>query len=106
MARYQDRVHFVILYQREAHPNQMMFSDIDQPETMDERKALASRCRGELGLTWTIVVDGMENAVRETYGGLPNSTYIIARGGEIVHKEAWANPDGWPEVLDRILGGG
>ena len=106
MAKYEDRVHFVVLYQREAHPNQMQFQEIDQPETMDERKDLASRCREELGLSWTIVVDGMDNAVRDTYGGLPNSTYIIDTDGEIVHKEAWANPDSWPEVLDRILGEG
>jgi hypothetical protein len=105
-AKYQDRVQFVVLYQREAHANEFTFREIDQPETMDERKALASRCREELGLTWTIVVDGMDDAVREAYGGLPNSAYIINTDGVIVFKEAWAHPDEWPAVLDELLGEG
>ena len=97
---------FIVLYQREAHPNQMDFQDIDQPVTMEERLELASRCRSELGLERLIVVDRMDNRVREAYGGLPNSAYIIKTGGEIVHKEAWGKAGGWPAVLDKLLGGG
>ena len=97
---------FIVLYQREAHPNEMNFQDIDQPIEMEERLELAGRCRSELGLERTIVVDRMDNATREAYGGLPNSAYIIKPGGEIVHKEAWANAGGWPAILDGILGGG
>jgi hypothetical protein len=99
-------VKFIVLYQREAHPNQMNFQDIDQPVTMEERLELAGRCRSELGLERAIVVDKMDNAVREAYGGLPNSAYIIKPGGEIVMKEPWAKADGWPAILDDILAGG
>ncbi len=95
-----------MLYQREAHPNQMMFQNIDQPETLEERLALASRCREDLGLERTIVVDRMDNAVRDAYGGLPNSAYIIAPGGEIVFKEPWARAGNWAPVLDSLLGQG
>jgi hypothetical protein len=99
-------VTFIVLYQREAHPNQMDFQDIDQPVTMEERLGLAGRCRSELGLDRVIVVDNMDNAVREAYGRLPNSAYIIKPGGEIVHKEPWAKADGWPAILDELLGEG
>ena len=84
----------------------MSFQDIDQPVEMEERKALAARCRTELGVVRTIVVDKMDNAVREAFGGLPNSAYIIAKGGEIVFKEPWSKGDKWHEVLDGILGEG
>ena len=97
---------FIVLYQREAHANELSFQAIDQPVTMDERLALAGRCRSELGLDRIIVVDKMDNAVREAYGGLPNSAYIIKPGGEIVMKEPWARADSWPVILDEILGGG
>ena len=83
----------------------MNFQDIDQPVTMEERLALASRCGPELGVERTVVVDKLDNAVREAYGGLPNSVYIIQKGGEIVFKEPWSKGDGWPEILDRILAG-
>jgi hypothetical protein len=99
-------VEFIVLYQREAHPNQMDFQDIDQPVEMAEREELASRCRSELGLERTIVLDKMDNGVREAYGGLPNSAYILKPGGQIVYKEAWGQADGWPAILDKILAGG
>jgi hypothetical protein len=84
----------------------MDFQEIDQPVEMEERLELASRCRSELGVGRIIVVDEMDNATREAYGGLPNSAYIIKPGGEIVYKEAWGKADGWPAVLDKILGEG
>ena len=41
-----------------------------------------------------------------SYGGLPNSAYVIKPGEEIVMKEPWAKADGWPAILDEILAGG
>ncbi|MFC1500721.1 deiodinase-like protein [Candidatus Zixiibacteriota bacterium] len=104
-AKYEDRVTFIILYQREAHPGQMQFASITQPETYDERLNLAQKACEELSVATTIVIDGMDNAVRIAYGGLPNSAYIIDGEGRIVHKEGWAAPDGWDEHLDKLLKG-
>jgi len=99
-----DKATFIILYQREAHPNEMNFADIDQPETYDERKFLAQRTCDDLHPATMIVLDEMDNAVRTAYGGLPNSAYIIDKGGKIVHKEGWAAIEGWGEILDKLLG--
>jgi hypothetical protein len=81
----------------------MMFSEIEQPETYEERKGLAEKTCDELHIATTVVIDDMENTVRETYGGLPNSAYIIDRGGVIVHKEAWTQPDEWPDILRGLV---
>jgi hypothetical protein len=70
---------------------------------MEERKELAEKACDELKIATTVVLDDMENSVREAYGRLPNSAYIIDRGGAIVYKEAWAQPGGWPEVLRGLL---
>jgi hypothetical protein len=94
---------FIVLYQREAHAGEMMFSEIEQPETYEKRKELAQRTCDELEVATTIVIDDMENTVRRAYGRLPNSAYIIDKGGEIVHKEAWAAPAGWSEILRGLL---
>ncbi len=102
--KYEGKVTFIILYQREAHPEQMQFANITQPEIYEERQNLARMTCDELSIATTIVIDAMDNAVREAYGGLPNSAYIIAQGGKIVHKEGWAAPDGWDEHLDKLLG--
>ncbi len=84
----------------------MQFDEIDQPETYEERKRLARSTCDDLQLATTIVIDEMDNAVRTAYGGLPNSAYIIDKGGKIAHKEGWANIEGWSEILDKLLGGG
>ncbi len=83
----------------------MMFSDIDQPETYEQRKHLAQRTCDDLNPATTIVIDEMDNEVRTTYGRLPNSAYIIDKGGKIIHKESWANIEGWGEILDKLLKG-
>lgn len=81
----------------------MMFSEIEQPETYEQRKALAEKTCDELHIATTVVIDDMEDSVRAAYGLLPNSAYIIDKGGVIVHKEAWARPDGWPDILRGLL---
>jgi hypothetical protein len=101
--KYQGKVTFIVLYQREAHPGQMNFKDISQPDTYDQRVHLANRTCSELQVATTIVIDDMEDSIRKKYGGLPNSTYIIAKGGVIVHKEPWAKPAGWYKILDKVL---
>lgn len=47
----------------------------------------------------------MDNEVRNTYGGLPNSAYVIDKGGEVFYKEGWARPDKWGALLDKLFGG-
>ena len=79
------------------------FSDIEQPETYEERQHLAERTCDELHPATTIVIDDMENTVREAYGGLPNSAFIIDKGGKVVHKQNWANIEAWSEILDKLL---
>jgi hypothetical protein len=81
----------------------MTFSEVEQPETYEERKELAEKTCDELHIATTVVIDDMENTVRETYGRLPNSAYIIDRGGVIVHKEVWTQPDGWPDILRGLV---
>lgn len=94
---------FIVLYQREAHAGESMFKDVEQPESMEARIELAKKACSELKIATTVVVDDMENSVRQAYGRLPNSAYVIDTGGTIVHKEAWAQPEGWPEILRGLL---
>jgi len=94
---------FIILYQREAHAGEYMFKEVEQPETIEGRIELARKSCDELGIATTVVIDDMNNSVRQAYGELPNSAYFIAQGGMIAHKEAWARPDGWPELLRKVV---
>lgn len=81
----------------------MRFEGIEQPTTFEEREALAEKTCDELHIATTVVIDDMDNSVRRAYGELPNSAYIIDKGGKIVHKEAWARPADWTEILRGLL---
>ncbi len=79
------------------------FSDIEQPESYEERQLLAQRTCDDLHPATTIVIDDMENSVRKAYGGLPNSAFIIDRGGIVIQKENWADIGAWSAILDDLL---
>ncbi|MFH1574855.1 MAG: hypothetical protein ABIG68_12790 [Acidobacteriota bacterium] len=73
--------------------------------TYSERRNLAQRTCDEVHVATTIVIDEMDNAVRNAYGRLPNSAYITDSGGKIVFKEAWAKPAGWGDILEKVVAG-
>jgi hypothetical protein len=102
-AEFEGQVKFIILYQREAHAGELRFAEVEQPETMEQRQELAEKACDELKIATTVVIDDMANTTRTTYGGLPNSAYIIDKGGVIAYKEAWAQPTGWPDILRGLL---
>ena len=68
--------------------------------------ALARQSCDELSIAAIVVIDDMDNTVRKAYGKFSNSAYFIARGGVIVHKDAWALPDVWRERVRELLGEG
>ena len=98
---------FIVLYQREAHAGEkrrlLDFSGVEQPDTYEERVALAQKSCSELKIATKVVIDAMDNSVRKAYGKLPNSAYFIKKGGKIFHKEAWARPDNWGPILEDML---
>lgn len=106
--KFQDKVLFIVLYQREAHAGQKMgqwdFENVKQPEAYEERLALAQKSCEELKIATLVVIDDMDDTVRNAYGGLPNSAYFIEQGGKIHYKEAWARPDEWGPKLEKMLG--
>ena len=105
--KYEDKVMFIVLYQREAHAGQSMrswdFSEIEQPKSYEARLELAKRSCDELKIATKVVIDDMEDTVRKAYGELPNSAYFISKGGKIFKKEAWARPDKWGPVVSDLL---
>lgn len=92
--RYKDRVNFLAVYVREAHPEDgwhMASNDtagvkVVQPKTYDERHEVAGVCREKIGLTMPLLVDGIDDAVGHAYSGMPARLYVIERGGKVAYK--------------------
>jgi hypothetical protein len=92
--RYGDKVEFLGVYVREAHPidgwrmdsNDQAGIAIAQPTTDGERTAVAARCCQSLNMTIPLVVDSIDDRVGNLYSGMPDRLYLIGRDGRVVYK--------------------
>ena len=92
--RYGDKVEFLGVYVREAHPidgwrmesNDRAGIEIAQPKSALERAAVAARCCQALHMTVPLVVDSIDDRVGHLYSGMPDRLYLIGRDGRVVYK--------------------
>ena len=92
--RYGDRVEFLGVYVREAHPtdgwrepgNDRVGISIPQPKFMDERVNVAQKCCARLEINMPLLVDAMDDRVGHLYSGMPDRLYVIDREGRVAYK--------------------
>jgi hypothetical protein len=97
---YGARIHPIIVYTAENHPvgkwevqrNKDEGISLEQPTDMDGRIALARRARESLKITVPIVVDTMDDATMQAYGGTTNAAVLIGRDGMILARQKWFEP--------------
>lgn len=94
---------FVLVYQKEAHPNQGQFLDVDDPETDEERLSLAERLTREEDVPMTVLVDDVPRNVSATYGGAPNMVYVVDPDGQIAYTSLWTDAGALDAFLEREL---
>lgn len=77
----------MFVYTREAHPGE----HVDAHDTFDHKLTNARLLRDEVGIRRPILVDDLDGAGHLAYGGLPNMTWVIGRGGRILYKADWTS---------------
>ncbi len=104
--KYKDNpeIAMFVVYVREPHAGEENYEDIEQPESMDERKVLATKTCAEDHLVIPFLIDEMDNAVRAAYGDLPNSAVIIDKNGIILEKQGWTDAEKIDETLANLIG--
>lgn len=60
-------------------------TDVYQPTTLDERRAVASRCETTMDYGMQTVVDDLDNRVSVAYNALPTRLYLIGLDGQVVY---------------------
>jgi hypothetical protein len=108
---YGDRVEFLVVYQREAHPEE--FDEVDfgdeqvparAPQTFGERCQVAAAACRRLGLTMTTLVDTMDDAASGPLSTLPVRLMLVDREGYIVYAST-VGPIGFrASQLERAIG--
>jgi hypothetical protein len=85
--RYADRIRFVLINVREAHPGR----SVPQPQTIEEKTANAKALQRHHGFDFDIAVDDIDGTVHRSFGPRPSSAYIIDTSGTIVFRAQWSN---------------
>ena len=108
---YGDRVEFLVVYIREAHPDDGWISQGNQepaihvydPTTEEERTEVAQACAIALDIEMTVLVDGIDDTVASAYGALPDRLYLVGSDGRIAF-QGEKGPRGFvPEDLDAAI---
>lgn len=114
-AKYPQGVHFVVVYQQEAHPadsdhalefNQKEGFDIADPATVIERQTLARQAAERLKIkNQTVIVDAWNNTTALRYGSYPNMTFIIDAKGILQAGYPWMDTAKVGAALDALIAG-
>ncbi len=86
-----DEVAFLIVYIREAHPedgwvlsaNREEEIALADPTSLDERAAAAEACVLRLRTRIPVLLDDVDDEVALAYGGWPDRLYLIGRDGRV-----------------------
>jgi hypothetical protein len=101
--KYHDRVQFLAIYIREAHPVDgwwfgegiqarlmrryapKVAMDVYDPQTVEERRAVAGRCQDSLQYGIRTYVDEMDDPVSKAYAANPTRLYLVGEDGQVAY---------------------
>ena len=111
---YKEKVHFYVIYIREAHPTDGWVIrgndfEVKSPRSDAERRKIAAEFARRLKVEIPILVDKIDDKVEKAYSCWPNRMYILNQDGVIADK-GQAGPRGTAtsargarDVLDKLL---
>jgi hypothetical protein len=86
-ARFGDRVRFLLVNVREAHPGDAT----PQPHTEHEKHEHASRLKDHHRLGFDVASDDLDGSLHRAFGPRPSSAYLVDPSGEITFRAHWSN---------------
>ncbi|MFO0910857.1 MAG: deiodinase-like protein [Isosphaeraceae bacterium] len=89
--KYGDRVEFLSVYVREAHPidgwrmesNDRVGVAVAQPKSNFQRVEVATQCHDLLEMSMPVLVDAIDDRVGKAYSGVPDRLYVVDREGKV-----------------------
>jgi len=82
-----DRVEFIMLYVREAHPGEYF----TQSETIEEKLDYARALKVFYDIEWTVVADNIDGDLHRALDPKPNSAFLADKNGTIIFRSLWAS---------------
>lgn len=100
--RYGDRVQFVDVVVRQAHPGERRGGYRSYAEKLDD----ARRYKDEEAIAWPVAVDDFAATVQRAYGGMSASVYLIDAEGRVAFYQMWALALPLVEAIEDLLARG
>ena len=119
--RHHQRVQFMMIYIREAHPTDGWWmgggitgfaldklvpqasTSIQDPRTLAERRAAAGQCETALSYGIRTWVDDVDDAVNKAYAAWPTRLYLVGVDGRVVY-HGGLGPFGFsPKALGKAI---
>jgi cytochrome c-type biogenesis protein CcmH/NrfG len=110
--RFGQRVKFVLVYIREAHPqgeswqstiNEREGISLPEAHTEKERVAHAALARQRLGIPYEVTVDGMDGLLESAFGAFPSHAFLVDATGKVVFTTALDEGSLQPTALESAL---
>lgn len=110
---YAGRVRFLIIYTREAHPQDESLDAntteniaLPQPADLEGRLENARKAIVTLNLKYQrVLADSWNNETARKYGGYPNSAFLIDKKLAIAASYPWTDPNKIRRAIDELLAG-
>jgi hypothetical protein len=96
---YGERVQFVEVVVRQAHPGELHGAYRSYQEKLDDARALQHEER----LPWPVLIDDLDGTVQHAYGGLAAAVYLIDSRGIIVFCGTWGQSPALRQAIDGLL---
>lgn len=97
-----DRVKFIMLYVREAHPGE----HFTQSETMDEKLEYARALKKIYDIQWTVAADNINGDLHRALDPKPNAAFLMSVEGTVLFRSLWAaDRDALHQALDAVTAG-
>ncbi|MCZ6641173.1 MAG: redoxin family protein [Gammaproteobacteria bacterium] len=101
-SEYGDRVDFIMLNVREAHPGEHFRPPVTVAEKLDHARALKQL----YGISWTVATDNIEGSLHRALDPKPNSAFLVDTAGVIVFRSLWASDQkAVREALESVAAG-
>lgn len=101
-ARFGERVRFVMVNVREAHPG----ANLPQPKDFEEKCVHAERLRDLHEIPYEVAIDDIDGGLHRALSPKPNSAYLLGTDGTILFRAHWANDTkALAQALDAVSAG-
>lgn len=87
--QFGDRVAFLALYVREAHPGDRYVQPEDDATKLAQARAYALRD----GVSWPVAVDDLDGTLHRRLDPNPHSGYVVDADGIVAFRALWANDE-------------